>query len=170
MSRKVENLYSMDNLRVHFLHPCIKDESTTITYKMYVEWYKIDNIVIQWPYNDHAQFDLAATWSPISYIRELYTRIRCAGGRWGSCIMLIIRSYITGKVPIMPRPYNIPWFNFANLSLGRLNGPNFWGAYPSVSSRPPTCNPPLQKGRQEGNIYTRSSEERLSYTRSDMST
>lgn len=77
--------------------------------------------------------------------RDLYIRICCAGGRWGSCIMLIIRSYITGKVPIMPRPYNIPWFNFANLSPGRLNGPNF-GLIPLVSSRPPTFNPPLRRG------------------------
>lgn len=86
--------------------------------------------------------------------RELYTRIRCAGGRWGSCIMLIIRSYITGKVPIMPRPYNIPWFNFANLSPGRLNGPNF-GLVPLVSSRPPTCatHPCKRGGGKE--IYIR---------------
>lgn len=125
---------------------------------------------ISW-YSDRTMHNSVARLPVIADIvhRELYTRIRCAGGRWGSCIMLIIRSYITGKVPIMPRPYNIPWFNFANLSPGRLNGPNF-GLVPLVSSRPPTCNPPLQKGRKEGNIYTRSSEERLSYTRSDMST
>jgi len=80
--------------------------------------------------------------------QAIYISIR-AGGRRGSCIMLIIRPYITGKVPIMPQPYNIPWFNFVNLSPGRLNGPNFglvgWFA-PFIPFHPPAIHPMRERG------------------------
>lgn len=94
--------------------------------------------------------------SPISasYI-HLYISVH-AGGRRGSCIMLIIRPYITGKVPIMLRPYNIPWFNFANLSPRRLNGPNFgfvgWLALFTPPPRPfrPFAVQPSRESRGRG--------------------
>lgn len=98
------------------------------------------------------QFGRNYLQSPIPYAVNyiyLYISVR-AGGRRGSCIMLIIRPYITGKVPIMPRPYNIPWFNFANLSPGRLNGPNFglvgWFV-PFVLFRPPSA---IRPSRERG--------------------
>lgn len=31
LSRKIENLRSVGNLQAHFLYPCVKDESATIT-------------------------------------------------------------------------------------------------------------------------------------------
>lgn len=65
----------------------------------------------------------------------------------------------------MPRPYNIPWFNFANLSPGRLNGPNFghvgWLVPPSPFAPFAAIHPARGKG-----MYAFFGEEaELSYTR-----